>query len=140
MKKIILTSILSISTFMLSAQSIMIVTNVNKSASGSNIEVKNFTDRIGIGYQINKSFFVGLQSAGGNNGYDVFFRYLWKDDIYVSFNMSNEEKTDNMNIGIGYSLNIFNNFYVEPNYNLPLSEDEDGERKGDINFGLSYRF
>jgi len=140
MKRNILTTILLISTFMLSAQNFMIVTNVNKAANGNSMEMENFTDRMGIGYHINKSFIVGLQSAGGNNGYDIFFRYLWQDDIYLSVNMSNEDKADNMNIGIGYSLNIFNNFYVEPNYNIPFSEDEEGERKGDINLGLSYRF
>ena len=54
--------------------------------------------------------------------------------------MPTEEATDNMKIGIGFSLNISGDLYVEPNYNMPLSEDASGNRDGDFDLGLSYRF
>ncbi|HJN63637.1 MAG TPA: hypothetical protein QGG91_02870 [Flavobacteriales bacterium] len=140
MKKLILTAVLAIATLFVSAQSFMVVTDLIKTADGEEAGMKNITDRIGVGYQVNDNFIVGVQSAAGEDGYDMFFRYLWKEYIYVSLNMPTEEATDNMKIGIGYSFNVWNSLYIEPNYNMPLSEDASGDRKGDFNLGLSYRF
>ena len=39
-----------------------------------------------------------------------------------------------------FSLNISGDLYVEPNYNMSLSEDASGNRDGDFDLGLSYRF
>ena len=58
---------------------------------------------------------------------------------YISIS-SNNLLIDNMKIGIGFSLNISGNLYVEPNYNIPLSNDASGNRDGDFDLGLSYRF
>ena len=140
MKKLILTAVLAIATLFVSAQSFMVVTNINKTADGEEFGVENITDRIGVGYQVNDNFIVGLQSAAGDDGFDLFVRYLWKEDIYASLSMPTEDATDNMNIGIGYSFNVWNSLYIEPNYNMQVSEDDSGDRKGDFNLGLSYRF
>ena len=47
---------------------------------------------------------------------------------------------DNMNIGIGYSLNVWNKLYVEPSYTMPMNADSEGNREGKLNVGLAYRF
>ena len=140
MKKLILTTVLAIITLFVSAQSFIVVTNVTKTADGEEIGIENITNRIGVGYQVNNNLIIGLQSAARDDGYDMFLRYLWQENIYVSLSMPTEEATDNMKIGIGFSLNISGNLYVEPNYNIPLSNDASGNRDGDFDLGLSYRF
>ena len=140
MKKLILTAVLAIVTLFVSAQSFMVVTNVTKTADGEEIGIENITNRIGVGYQVNDNVIIGLQSAARDDGYDMFLRYLWQENIYVLLSMPTEEATDNMKIGIGFSLNISGNLYVEPNYNIPLSDDASGNRDGDFDLGLSYRF
>ena len=140
MKNLILTAILVIATLFVSAQDFMVVTNITKTADGEKVGIENITNRIGVGYQVNNNLIIGLQSAARDDGYDMFLRYLWKENIYVSLSMPTEEATDNMKIGIGFSLNISENLYVEPNYNIPLSDDASGNRDGDFDLGLSYRF
>ena len=140
MKKLILTAVLAIVTLFVSAQSFMVVTNVTKTADGEEIGIENITNRIGVGYQVNDNVIIGLQSAARDDGYDMFLRYLWQENIYVLLSMPTEEATDNMKIGIGFSLNISGNLYVEPNYNMPLSDDASGNRDDDFDLGLSYKF
>ena len=140
MKKLILTAVLAIVTLFVSAQSFMVVTNVTKTADGEEIGIENITNRIGVGYQVNDNVIIGLQSAARDDGYDMFLRYLWQENIYVLLSMPTEETTDNMKIGIGFSVNISGNLYVEPNYNMPLSDDASGNRDGDFDLGLSYKF
>ena len=140
MKKLILTAALVMVTLFVSAQSFMVVTNVTKTADGEEIGIENITNRIGVGYQVNDNVIIGLQSAARDDGYDMFLRYLWQENIYVLLSMPTEEATDNMKIGIGFSLNISGNLYVEPNYNIPLSNDASGNRNGDFDLGLSYKF
>ena len=140
MKKLILTAVLAMVTLFVSAQSFMVVTNVTKTADGEEAGIENITNRIGLAYQVNDNLIVGLQSAARDDGYDMFLRYLWRENIYVSLSMPTEEASDNMKIGIGFSLNISGDLYVEPNYNIPLSDDASGNRDGDFDLGLSYRF
>jgi len=140
MKNLILTAVLVIATLFVSAQDLMVVTNITKTADGEKAGIENITNRIGVGYQVNNNLIIGLQSAARDDGYDMFLRYLWQENIYVSLSMPTEESTDNMKIGIGFSLNISGNLYVEPNYNIPLSDDASGNRDGDFVLGLSYRF
>ena len=33
---------------------------------------------------------------------------------------------DNLEVGVGYSLKIWKGLYVDPNYRMPVKEDEDG--------------
>ena len=54
--------------------------------------------------------------------------------------MPTEDGSDQMRVGIGYAFNVFNGIYFEPNYTMPVSEDDNGDREGSFNFGLSYRF
>ena len=47
---------------------------------------------------------------------------------------------DNLSVGVGYSFNLWKGLNVEPNYSMSLKEDEEGERSGEFNLGLYYRF
>ena len=87
MKKLILTTVLVIVTLFVSAQSFMVVTNVTKTADGEEAGIENITNRIGVGYQVNDNLIVGLQSAARDDGYDMFLRYLWQENIYVLLSM-----------------------------------------------------
>ena len=60
--------------------------------------------------------------------------------MYVSVQAPTEEMLDNLTVGIGYSYDVWKGLHVEPNYSIGLKEDENGERDGSFNIGLSYKF
>jgi len=47
---------------------------------------------------------------------------------------------DKVDVGVGYSFKVWNNLYIDPNYTMPLAEDEAGEREGSLNLSVSYKF
>ena len=100
---------------------------------------------MGIGYAINDKWTVGLITAGedslGDKNYDLFGRYNWNANTYISVQAPTENTTDNLTVGVGYSLVVWKGLAIEPNYSIGLKEDETtGERDGTFNLGLSYRF
>ena len=132
-------------TFAASAQ-FMVVTTVNTPDSDLNEEwgTTNFTDNMGIGYMVNDKYVVGLVKAGEDaeveTSYDLWGRYLWNENLYVSVQAPTEEIIDNLTVGLGYSYDVWKGLCVEPNYSMGLNEDENGEREGSFNLGLSYKF
>ena len=134
-----------LTSFAASAQ-FMVVTTVNTPDSDLNEEwgTTNFTDNLGIGYLVNDKFVVGLVRAGenaeGDDSYDVWGRYLWNENLFVSVQAPTEEMMDNLTVGLGYSYDVWKGLCVEPNYSMGLNEDENGEREGSFNLGLSYKF
>lgn len=144
MKKLILTSAIALSTLFASAQNFMVVTTYNAPEDGESFEMSNLTDNMGIGYKLNDTWTVGLVTAGedstGDKSYDLWGRYNWNANMYVSVQAPTEEMMDNMTVGLGYSFNVWKGLNVEPNYSMGLKEDENGEREGTFNLGLSYRF
>ena len=132
-------------TFAASAQ-FMVVTTVNTPDNDLNEEwgTTNFTDNLGIGYMVNDKYVVGLVKAGedaeGEASYDLWGRYLWNENLYVSVQAPTEEMMDNLTVGLGYSYDVWKGLCVEPNYSMGLNEDENGEREGSFNLGLSYKF
>ena len=118
MKKILLTAALAFATIIASAQ-FSILTSVNMPDEG-----------------LTKS---------GEESYDILGRYTIKDAIYATciYNYESEseaELSDKLSLGIGYSLKVWKNLYAEPNYTMSLKEDEEGNREGSFNLGLSYKF
>ena len=93
---------------------------------------------------VNDKCVAGLVRAGedvdGNASFDLWARYLWNENLYVSVQAPTEEAFDNLNVGLGYSYDVWKGLHVEPNYSLGLKEDENGEREGSFNLGLSYKF
>jgi|TARA_B110000196_G_scaffold166798_1_gene143353 opacity protein-like surface antigen len=133
MKKLLLTAVVAFCTLFASAQ-IMVVTTYDGDLEGA----EQITSNMGIGYQATDQITAGVQKSGDD--YSVFVRYAVKDDIYATFNMPTKDGSDKMQLGLGYSMNVWNNLYFEPSYTMPVKEDAAGDREGSFNFGLAYRF
>ena len=144
MQKLFLTMAVAFSTLIASAQ-FTVVTSYNAPEDGAEWEVSSLTDNMGIGYALNNGkCVIGLVKAGTDSldeaTYDLWGRYNWSENLYVSVQAPTEEMMDNLTVGLGYSYNVWKGLCIEPNYSMGLKEDEDGEREGSFNIGLSYKF
>ena len=135
MNKLFLTMTLALVTMFASAQ-IMVITTVEQPADDAEWEMSNFTDNLGIGYQLNEKVTIGIVKNGED--YDLWGRYQLKVG-YLSVQAPSEEIADNLNVGVGYSLQVWNSLYVEPSYSMPLKEDGEGNREGVIKVGIAYK-
>ena len=122
---------------MVSSAQFMVVTTIDQPEEGVEWGVSNITDNIGIGYQLNDKITVGAVKNGED--YDLWGRYKI-NFLYISVQAPTEEMADNLNIGVGYSLKVWNSLYIEPNYSMPLNEDSEGNREGRLRLGVAYRF
>mgnify|MGYP005659422709 CR=1 FL=1 len=141
MKKLLLTAVVAFSTLVASAQ-FMVVTTYDGDQEES---MDKISANMGIGYMVNDMITVGIANGGddidGEGTYDIFARYniAQMEGAYASLTMPGDDAED-MSIGVGFAFNVWNGLYVEPNYTMPTSEDDEGNREGSFNFGLSYRF
>ena len=133
MKKVFLTAVLAFATLFASAQ-IMVVTTYDGDQEES---IDKLTANMGIGYSINDNIVIGGVKNGDD--YDLFARYNYKDDLYLSLQMATGDN-EGTSVGVGYSLNVWNSLYIEPNYSMPTEKDVDGNRDGEFNLGIGYRF
>ena len=104
----------------------------------------NITDKIGIGYQVNEKLMIGI-TKDGDEDYELLGRYslmngIWGTCIYNYAKDSENEMTDKLDIGIGYSYNVWKGLWIDPNYTMPLKEDSEGNREGSLNLSFSYKF
>ena len=144
MQKLFLTMAVAFSTLIASAQ-FTVVTSYVAPEDGAEWEMSSLTDNLGIGYSLNGGqYIVGLVKAGTDSldeaTYDLWGRYNLKNSLYVSVQAPMEEMMENLTVGIGYSYAAWKGLCIEPNYSMGLKEDEDGEREGSFNIGLSYKF
>ena len=143
MKKVFLTMTLALCTMIASAQ-YSVLTTVTSVEDEAGESTYNITDKMGVGYQVNEKLMVGL-TMDGEDKYELIGRYalmngIWGTCAYSYDADSEAELMDKVNIGIGYSFNVWKNLYIDPNYMMPLKEDEAGEREGSLNLGVSYKF
>ena len=129
MKKTILTAVVALFCLSASAQ-YRVMSNVNEPAEDESWGIESFTNNVGIGYDISEDIMVGVQKNGDD--YDFIGRYNLKNDMYFSVQMPTENASDNVTLGVGMSIHIWDNFFVEPNYTR--KDDEEG-----FNVGLSYK-
>ena len=129
MKKTILTTVVALFCLSASAQ-FRVMSNVNTPEEGASWGADSFTNNLGLGYQVSDDVMVGFQKNGED--YDFVARYSLTDDMYLSVQAPTENTTDNMTLGVGTSIKVWNDLYVEPNYTTT-----DGE--GSFNVGLSYK-
>ena len=122
---------------MLSSAQFMVVTTIDQPEEGADWEMSNITDNIGIGYQLNDAITLGVVKNGED--YDVWGRYKI-NFLYISVQAPTEDAANNLNVGVGYSLKVWNSLYLEPNYTMPLNEDSEGNREGELKIGVAYRF
>ena len=139
MKKVFLTMTLVFATMIASAQ-FSVLTTLNEGADST----WNVTDKMGVGYQVNEKLMVGITMDGEEN-YELLGRYslmngIWGACTYSYDADSEAELMDKVNVGVGYSFNVWKNLYIDPNYMMPLKEDEAGEREGSLNLSVSYKF
>ena len=139
MNKLFLTMTLALVTTIASAQ-FSVLTTLNEGADST----WNVTDKIGVGYQINEKLMVGV-TMDGEDAYELVGRYnvyqgLWATCIYNSYEDSLAEMKDRIDLGLGYSYNLWKAFYVEPYYVMPMKKNAEGKREGEFRLGLSYKF
>lgn len=155
MKKVLLTAVVAFSTLIASAQ-FMVVTTYDDDQEET---IDKITANLGIGYMINDDFTVGLKMTADDheghdhdavdlveededNSYALWARYNLSmvEGAYVALEMPTEDATDNMNLGLGFSFSVWDELYIEPSYMMPANEDDNGDREGSFNLGVSYRF
>jgi hypothetical protein len=129
MKKTILTTMIALFCLSASAQ-FSVMSNVNIPEDGESWNTDSFMNNLGFGYQVNDKVMVGVQKNGED--YDVITRYSLSDNMYVSAQVPTEDAMDNVTLGVGVSIKVWNELYVEPNY---TRKDEEGS----FNLGLSYK-
>ena len=138
MNKLFLTMLFALATTVVSAQFVALTT-LNEGTDST----WNVTDKIGVGYQVNEKLMVGA-SMDGEDAYELFGRYdihqgLWATCIYNHGSDSLAETKDKLELGVGYSYNVWKKLYVDPYYVMPLQKDAEGNREGQFRLGVSYR-
>ena len=143
MKKVFLTMTLAFATMIASAQysAMTTVTSVEDEAGETTY---NVTDKLGVGYQVNEKLMVGFTMDGEDN-YELLGRYslmngIWGTCVYNYAKDSETELMDKVDVGIGYSWNVWKGLSIDPNYTMPAKADEAGEREGSLNLSVSYKF
>ena len=143
MNKLFLTMTLAFSTMIASAQ-YSVLTTITSVEDEVGETTYNATDKIGVGYDVSEKLMVGI-TMDGEDKYELLGRYalmngVWGTCVYNYTKDSETELLDDVELGLGYSFGVWNNFYIEPNYTMPLKEDADGNREGSLNLSVSYKF
>ena len=138
MNKLFLTMLFAFSTMIASAQFVGLTT-LNEGADST----WNVTDKIGVGYVVNEKLMVAA-TMDGEDAYELMGRYdiyngVWATCIYNHEKDSEAEMKDKMELGVGYSFNIWNKLYIDPYYVMPMKEDGEGNREGEFRLGISYK-
>jgi len=125
---------------MIASAQFSVLTTFNEGADST----WNVTDKMGIGYQVNEKLMVGL-TMDGEDSYELLGRYslmngIWGTCVYNYAKDSEAELMDKVDVGVGYSWNVWRGLSIDPNYTMPLAEDEAGEREGSLNLSISYKF
>ena len=129
MKKTILTIVVALFYFGASAQ-YSVMSNINEPSGGESWSLDNFTNNIAVGYQLNNDIMVGIQK--NDDDYGLIGRYSIDDMLYFSAVVTDTDSLENISFGIGASVKVWNDLYVEPNYMIKNDE-------GSFNVGLSYK-
>ena len=145
MNKLFLTMTLVFSTMLASAQ-YSAMTTITSAEDEAGETTYNATDKIGVGYALNDCTIIGV-TMDGEDKFEVLARYvvhksgLWATCIsnYAADDFQETEVIDKVELGLGYSFNVWDKLYVDPNYTMPVKEDINGEREGTLNLSISYR-
>ena len=129
MKKTVLTIVVALFCLSASAQ-FKVMSSIEQPSDSSSWGVENFTNSIGVGYQLTDAVMIGLQKNGDD--YDFVTRYNVSNNLYLSAQMPTEDALENITFGVGVSVKVWNSLYVEPNY---TTRDDEGS----FNVGLSYK-
>jgi len=138
MNKLFLTMLFAVSTTLASAQFVGLTT-LNEGTDST----WNATDKIGVGYVVNEKLMVAA-TLDGEDAYELLGRYdvyngVWATCIYNYEKDSEAELKDKLELGLGYSFNVWKKLYVDPYYVMPVKENDEGKREGEFRLGLSYK-
>ena len=138
MNKLFLTMLFAFSTMIASAQFVGLTT-LNEGTDST----WNVTDKIGVGYVVNEKLMVAA-TMDGEDAYELLGRYdvyngVWATCIYNYEKNSEAEMKDKLELGVGYSFNVWKKLYVDPYYVMPMKEDAEGNREGEFRLGISYK-
>ena len=138
MNKLFLTMLFAVSTTLASAQFVGLTT-LNEGTDST----WNATDKIGVGYVVNEKLMVAA-TLDGEDAYELLGRYdvyngVWATCIYNYEKNSEAEMKDKLELGVGYSFNVWKKLYVDPYYVMPVKENDEGKREGEFRLGLSYK-
>ena len=143
MNKLFLTMTLAFCTIIASAQysALTTITSVEDEAGETTY---NVTDKLGVGYQVNEKLMIGI-TMDGEDKYELLGRYslmngIWGTCVYSYDTDSEAELMDKVNVGVGYSWNVWKGLSIDPNYTMPAKADEAGDREGSLNLSVSYKF
>tara|TARA_Y100000004_G_C8887818_1_gene400596 strand:- start:580 stop:999 length:420 start_codon:yes stop_codon:yes gene_type:complete len=139
MNKLFLTLLFAASTIFASAQFVAMTTFSENADSNWTA-----TDMIGVGYQVNEKLMIAA-TMDGEDKYELLGRYdvhegLWATCIYNHEKDSEADMSDKLDVGLGYSYNVWDKLYIDPSYILSLKENDDGERDAEFRIGISYKF
>ena len=139
MNKVFLTMTLAFCTMVASAQFSAITTVTEGSDSTYSV-----TDKLGVGYQVNEKLMVGI-TMDGEDKYELLGRYtlmngIWGTCVYNYVKDSEAKLMDKVELGVGYTWNVWKGLCIDPNYTMPAKADEAGDREGSLNLGVSYKF
>ena len=143
MNKLFLTMTLALCATIASAQ-YSVLTTVTSMEDEAGETTYNATDKIGVGYQVNEKLMVGI-TMDGEDKYELLGRYslmngIWGTCVYSYDADSEAELMDKVNVGVGYSWNVWKGLSIDPNYTMPAIADEAGDREGSLNLSVSYKF
>ena len=138
MNKLFLTMLFAASTTLASAQFVGLTTFNEGTDSTWNV-----TDKIGVGYVVNEKLMVAA-TMDGEDAYELLGRYdvyngVWATCIYNYEKDSEAETKDKLELGVGYSFNVWKKLYVDPYYVMPMKENDEGKREGEFRLGISYK-
>ena len=138
MNKLFLTMLFAFSTMIASAQFVGLTT-LNEGTDST----WNVTDKIGVGYMVSEKLMLAA-TIDGEDAYELLGRYdiyngVWATCIYNYEKDSEAELKDKMELGLGYSFNVWNKLYVDPYYVMPMKENSEGNREGEFRLGISYK-
>ncbi len=142
MNKLFLTMTLAFSTMIASAQ-YSVLTTITSVEDEAGETTYNATDKIGVGYDVSEKLMVGI-TMDGEDKYELLGRYalmngVWGTCVY-NHDDSDAELMDRVELGLGYSFNIWKGLSIDPNYTMPAKANEAGEREGSLNLSVSYKF
>ena len=138
MTKLFLTMLFAFSTIIASAQFVGLTT-LNEGTDST----WNVTDKIGVGYMVNEKLMVAA-TMDSEEAYELIGRYdvyngVWATCIYNYEKDSEAEMKDKLELGVGYSFNVWKKLYVDPYYVVPMKENDEGKREGEFRLGISYK-
>ena len=121
---------------MVSAQGFMVTADIDTD-DFTNFE--GVTETLGFGYFVNDAFVVGAKMADGDD-FNVFARYYWNDNVFLSATGPMEEMMDNLTVVAGYTFCVTDMISVEPNVSTSLQTADGVDREFNFGLGVAFNF